>query len=300
MGCLNGFPAGVIASCGANFENVENVIILRTGTRFNNMDEVRSQAKWIAAMNVDESVWVSKMFTSYEVTTDDKNIVTFASTKKKSTTNPIPSALFYLDTNFCDTKMLLNVLSNSNNEVAFQLKGGAIHMAQTIDGKLKGFLGTLDMVTKGLSQPTDVGNNAPMTFFGDSYEEFQNGVIVPMDFNLTTLAATYMPVGLNLAPVGVYNSTTGIINLQLNVRCDVTGWDDAVVADFEFLDSNSLSTLAVTTLGVPVNGLYEVTIQKDLVPTNLEVGDFIKVRIKVLDGGVITYLSNDLYVSVNE
>jgi hypothetical protein len=299
MGCANNMPAGVIATCGANFEKVKNIIILKTGTKFNNVGEVRSQSKWISAMNVDESVWISKVFNSYEVTTDDKNVVTFDSTKKRATNKPIPSGQFMLDTNFCDTKMLLSALSNSNNEVAFQLQDNSVHIAQIIDGKLKGFLGTLDVTTKGISQPSDVGNNAPMTFFGDSYEEFQNGIIIPMDFDLTSLAATYMPVGLNLAPVGVYNSVTGIINLQLNVRCNVSGYDDAVIADFEFLDSNGLSTLAVTTLGAPVNGLYAVTIQKDIVPVNLAVGDFFKVRIKVLDSGKIIYVSNNLYVSVN-
>jgi hypothetical protein len=300
MGCNTNMPAGVIATCGANFERVKNVIILKTGTKFANAGEVRSQAAWISAMNVDETVWAGKRVNSYETTTDDKNVVTFDSTKKKATTKPIPSAMFMLDTNFCDTQMLLNVLSNSNNEIALQLDDNAIHMARTIDGKFKGFLGTLDVTTKGFFEPTDQGNNAPMTFFGDSYEEFQNSALIPMDFDITSLAATYMPVGLTLGANGIYDTATGVINLQVNVRCDISGKDDVVIADFDFVDSNNLSTLTVTTLGVPVNGAYDVTIQKDIVPVNLAVGDFLKVRVKVLDSGTITYLSNTLYISVNE
>jgi len=300
MGCNTNMPAGVITTCGANFEKIKNVIILKTGTKFANADEVRSQAKWISAMHVDETAWAGKRINSYETTTDDKNIVTFDSTKKKATNKPIPSALFMLDTNFCDTQMLLNVLSNSSNEIALQLDDDSIHMARTIDGKFKGFLGTLDMTTKGFFESADQGNNAPMTFFGDSYEEFQNAALIPMDFDVTSLAATYMPVGLTLGANGAYSTTTGIINLQVNVRCDLSGKDDVVIADFDFVDSNNLSTLAVTTLGTAVNGAYDVTVQKDLAPVNLAVGDFFKVRVKVLASGKIAYLSNTLYISVNE
>ena len=299
MTCTSTMPAGLQKVCGANFEEIKNIFILDPSVSFATMADVRSQANWITKIKTDLSVWGGKVVNSYENTTDDANTVTFASTRKRDTNRPIPSGIFMFDTNFCDTKEVLKALKNTSSAVVFELNNNDLHMSQSANGSFVPFSGTLNVLTKGLSMPSDVGNNAPVKFYGDSYDEFENGALIPMDFSLTELIKAYSPVGLNIYNVGGYSSTTGILSLQINVRC-AGAKDDVAIADFEFTDSNNLDTLAVTTLGTPVNGLYDVTIQKDVIPVNLAIGDFFKFRVKVESGSDVTFVSNTLYIPVNE
>lgn len=299
MGCNGVMPAGVNNKCGINFEAVKNIFVLKTGVTFGDVFKVQSQSEWIKEIRESLTVWVGKVVNSYEVTTDDKNIVSFASGKKASTTKPFPSGQFMLDTNFCDTKMLLSTLKNANNEVVFELYDGSLHMTRTADGKFKGFLGTLDIATKGIAQPSDVGNNTPMTFFSDSYDEFEAGVLVSLDWNATSVFSTYMPIGLDLSTSGIYNTGTGEIDVNVFIRCGdaLTG---LAVADFEIVSSSNLDTPAVTTVVDNGFGNYTLTLEKSAIPESLAIGDYMTIRVLKKTALVVDYVSNNELITVLE
>ena len=297
---LGKIPAGLQKAYGANFEKVKNIIVAETGFTLDAIANVQSQAEWIKAIREDLNIWGGKVFNSYENTTDDPNTITLDSTKKKNTTRPNPSGTFYLDTNFCDTKEVLRSLKNTNKTVIFELNDNSLHVTMNIAGKLMGFSGILDAVTKGIAQPADVGNNLPLYFFSESYNEWENGWLIPMDFSLTDLILEYSPVGLNIYPIGAYNTTSGVITVQVDVRCSPGGVTGLVVADFEIVRTNNLTSPAITAINEVGNGNYELTIQKEVVPANLAVGDFFVIQVKKVNGLIVQQISNDMYISVNE
>ena len=291
-------PAGLQKTCGANFEKVKNIFIVDNVT-FDSVVKVQSQAEWIKAIREDLTIWGGRVLNSYETTTDDANTVTFDSTRKRDVTRPIPSGLFYFDTNFCDTKELLKTLKNVSRTVVFELNNGSLHITMGIDGKIKGFAGTLNAITKGIAQPSGVGNNAPVKFYGDSYNEWENGVLIPMDFSLTDLIETYSPLGLTLHSVGKYDTTAGEIAVHVDVRGQ-GGLEGLSVTDFEIVRSSNIDTPDITGIEIVGNGDYILTIQKGVTPVNLAVGDFVVVRVKVAVGSIVSKVSNEIYISVNE
>jgi hypothetical protein len=299
MACSSAGLSGINKNSGIDFDKVKNLLIFDAGTRFPNKAAFKNLASWLKFVREDQSLWVGRVPTSYEVTTEDKEVITFASGKKRVVGKPIPSGLFYLDASFTDTKMLLKNLFNANKEVMFELSNGSIHATKHPDGSIGGFSGVVDVSTKGIAQASDIGNNTPLTFFGDNYDEWKNAVLECFDWSPSDKLKFYMPNGVDFTEESIYNSTTGKMQVDLRGRDGIALEDaDVVIASFEFENVANLDTLAISAVDNIALGVHELTIQKESTPTNLVLGDTFRLRYIKKTVDIIDAVSDYITITV--
>ena len=230
---------------------------------------------------------------SFENTTDDIEITTTQLGKKIVAGKPYPSGVIYLDASLCDYKQLHGLEDTWFEFVPFY-QGGSFWMSRKTDGTLKGF--RCKLATKAGLPPEDKTQSYPLYLMFDSYQEFEDVVVVTPDFNFSDLH-DYNAVGLDTRIVTAM--TAGDVVLKVTTRCTGEGKTGLVLADFVVLDSNATPVVAVTVLVEDGQGQYTLTVKADSAgtPANLATGEYVTIQPQLDDSTYATYLSHAIKIS---
>lgn len=295
MSTCNQYLPGGNVTCKVAMAKVKRVYLADSSLSFASLSAVYSYANWKAAIDTDLELFVSRGNMGYEVTTDDPNIITTEETQKLISNRPAPSAVVYLDSNFCDYLAMVNVLKGGSYAVIYELADGSIYMKRNTDGTFVPFPARLSAIGKGIPEPSDIQNNYKMYINHIDYKDFEMGALITPDWLASDLQLE-MPLGTDLKKTSVYlTGGAGTFGAYITDRCG-DGRESLAVADFEVISSNFLDTPAVTVVADDGDGNYTITLQKDAVPANLDAGDYITIRVKALDGTIVDYLSNHLTI----
>jgi len=232
-----------------------------------------------------------------EKTTDDLTITTTNLNYKVVEGKPVPSMIAYLRETFCDY-MAQNGYDGQTVDVLVYMEGKKWGVTKNSDGT---YSGMRFVVNKRNDLPSDpLSNSYPFYFFARDLDQWDNMEIIPVDYTLTELT-NLAPVGLKLSVVTPYNVSTGILQVKITTR-DRVGFAPTPVladADFETLIS-SVNTPAISIDDFDGVSIYDLLIQKSVIPENLEVGD--KLMIRVTDEAAVAtfygYVSNTLSFTV--
>jgi hypothetical protein len=129
-----------------------------------------------------------------------------------------------------------------------------------------------------------------------NYDEFEAATLITLSWSPTIELTEASPVGLSIYATGDYSLTPGTIAVQINTRCG-DGYAGLVYGDFEILESNNLTSPAVTAATDSGNGVYSLTVQKGSSPISLASGDYVVVRVKKLASTIVTHISSRLSVN---
>ena len=295
MTCINQPFAGINENCEKFISAGLGVVITDIDVSFTPA-EWDDLTVWQNKIKQDESIWAADL-TNWENTTDDPNIVTTALGWKDKTNNPPPSGVFYLSANPCDYSVLHGLEGAVRRIIFITSEGKPLgHMKE--DGSIVGFKAKL-ATRKNAVLSDAVENSYPLyTFFRD-VSEFENWYIGTPDWNALSELIEAVPVGLTLRATSNYNVPgAGQIQIVSNIRCTATGKDGLLVADFEVTEAN-VADAGVTAVTDNGNGLYDITVQKDVGGTPTDLADsteYVKVRVKVVSGSDITFVSLPLKV----
>lgn len=226
----------------------------------------------------------------YETGTADPTVLTQFNTRNIIADNPIPNATAFPDMSYCDRQELVKTLKGGTYRVRLVAEGNQVFAYRTDAGVIKGFKADVTALTKGVNQKADLDKNVTVYLNFHSYDEFEQSVVVIPDWNVPQMYKENTPVGLNMFTVTSYNTTTGVLVVQVNERC-LDGFAGLVTADFEILSSSGLTSPAITATD---NGLgsYDLLIQKEAVPEALDAGDSITFQVQNKTGSVVDYISN--------
>lgn len=290
--CAPFLPQGINKSCLADLKEIKNIIVTDGSVTFATTLLAQTLSTWKAKVQTDLSVYAPLGVNDYEPTTDDPNIVTHGSTRKTVTNNPIPSGIFYLASNFCDYKDVMDAFQGGAFRMFLVDSNGNLYGTRTDTGIVKGFLVELTAPTKGLPLK-EVGNNFKVYANFQIYDEFKNAVIIPLTWNPTLELSESMPVGLNLYVTTAI--TAGSVVVTVNNRCG-SAKTGLVAADWEVVESSQLVTPKVATCTEGANGSYTLTLTK-AASTPLAAGDMVVLRAKVLASTIVTYISNRITIN---
>ena len=255
------------------------------------------QANWDNAVKQNGTLYGAASLINYSVTTDDPNNVTEPVSKRKTITNtPVPSFEFFLKSNFCDFKQLLNTLQGGIYGVFYEKQDGSIlgrfDQSGSDTGSFKPFRAEITALTKG-AQEIDSVESFKLFVNHQSYDAFLDGYLLTTIDTNDVIAS--MPVGLNIVKTAAY--AAGDQAVQINVRC-AAGKTGLVIADFEVdLTRTNVTTPAVTAVVENGGGAYTLTVEKEVVPTSLVDGDIVVLRPKVVSGSDTTHIGN--YITIN-
>jgi hypothetical protein len=289
-------PNGTNQDCLVPLSEVKNLLICDKDVIFT-WSEKDVLANWTNKIKQDLTIYAVAGLDSYNVTTDDPNIVTGPVSKSKTITNtPVPSFEAFLDSNACDFKQLLGTLKGGTYGVFYELQDGSI--MGTLDqsgnniGSLKPLRAKITANTKGF-QEIDSVQAFRVYVNHTSYKEFEDQFYLEPVWDTAELAEA-MPVGLNMVMTGAYAS--GDQAVQVKVRCG-SNYTGLLVADFDEDETQgNVDTPAITAVADNGGGAYDLTAQKDAVPANLVTGDVLACRVKVLSGSDVTHISNWIYI----
>lgn len=294
--CSPFLPQGINKSCLQDLKEIKNVLITTEGASFTSVANAASVAAWKTKLQTDLTVYVPLGINDYDVTTDDPNIVTAPVGGRKAVANkPIPSAVFRLSSNFCDYKELLSAFKGGTFRMFFVDANGNIYGTKTSAGVVKGFACTVNAITKGMPLK-EIMNNFSLYVNFLNYDEFEAATLITLSWSPTVELTEAAPVGLSIYATGTYNTTSGEINVQINTRCG-DGYEGLAYTDFEVLESNDLTSPAVTAATDNDNGSYTLTLEKNSTPEALDSGDYMVIRVKKLSSTLVTHISSRLTVN---
>lgn len=290
MSCIAYMPNGSVDT-KCPLMPVRHIILTTKSFTLGALSAAYSFATWKAAVDTSLTMFPLRGITGYEPTTDDPNVATSPKGQKYITNRPAPSAMAYLDSNFCDYMDLVKELKGGHYGVIYVLEDGRIMVKRDKLGNFKPFPARLTAINKGIPLAADSFNNFPLHIHHISYDDFESAAILSPEWDIDDLILA-IPAGLTMWQTSAYSS--GDITVQINDRCGsgVTGF---VVANFEVLGSNFLASPAVTAATDSGGGAYELTLQKASSPVDLAAGDYITFRVKKT-ATVVTYLSNRVTV----
>ena len=289
-------PGGINGDCQIPLEEVLNVIITSTDLNYSYTAK-KVLANWKTDIQENLTIYGAAGLDSYNNTTDDPNIVTGAVSKAKKLTNtPLPSFEFFLDTNFCDFKEVLNTLEGGNYGIFYELQDGtilgSIDTTGTEIGYFKPFQCNIQASSK-LLQETDATTAFKVFVNHTKKKQLKDQFIFDPIWDTSELFEA-MPNGLSMVATGVYAASDQIVHV--NERC-ASNKVGLLVADFDENESlGNVDTPAVTAIVDEGAGDYTLTVEKNAVPETLVDGDIAVVRVKVLSALVATDLSG--YISV--
>jgi len=296
MQCNTLQPNGSNQDCLVPLSEVKNLLICDKDVSFTfATKDVLSN--WTNLIKQDLTIYAVAGLDSYNVTTDDPNIVTQPVSKSKKVTNtPVPSFEAFLDSNACDFKQMLNTLKGGTYGVFYELQDGSImgtlDQSGTGIGNFKPLRARITASTKGF-QEVD-GTQAFRCYVNHtSYKEFMNQFYLEPVWDTSELLEA-MPVGLNMVMTGAY--AAGDIVVKAKVRCGAN-YTGLLAADFDEDETQgNVDVPAVTAVVDDGGGVYTLTVQKDTVPANLVTGDVLACRVKILNGSDVTHISNYIYI----
>jgi hypothetical protein len=296
MSCNIYLPNGNISECKYPLPEVRRVYLVDPDmTAFTGLADVYNLASWKSKIQTSLDIHVLQGKTSYEVTTDDPNIITTDETQKLITNRPAPSAIVYLDTNFCDYQELLRELRGGTYGVIYELKDHSIMMRRTSSGTYTSLPARIYAVGKGIPISGEIQNNFPLYINHIDFEDFENAVIIKPNWNPIELAEA-MPIGLNMIITTAENA--GDVVVLVTERCG-DGYAGLTAPDFVVLSSSYLTTPAVTAAVDGGAGVYTLTIQKNTPAEDLAAGEYIEIQVKNTSSTVVTHISNRLTIVAN-
>jgi hypothetical protein len=288
-------PQGINLDCLLAEKEIKNVWITDKDLSFTWATK-DVQANWDNAAKQDLTLYGAAGLINYTPTTDDPNIVTEPVSKTKTVTNtPVPSFEFFLKSNFCDFKQLLNTLKGGTYGVFYEKQDGTIlgklDQSGSEIGYFKPFRAKITALTKGAPEIDSV--ESFKVFVNHlSYDEFLNGFL--LETIDTDQVIESMPIGVNMVKTVAYASGDQAVKITIRCAANLTG---LLVADFEGDETQgNVDTPAVTTVVDNGAGTYDLTVQKDAVPANLVDGDKAVIRVNKLSGSDTTHISN--YITV--
>lgn len=285
-------PGGINGDCQIPLSEVKNVLICDKDVKFS-YTEKDVLTNWTNKIKQDLTIHAVAGLDSYNNTTDDPNIVTGTVSKAKKVTNtPLPSFELFLESNFCDFNELLRTVKGGNYGVFYELQDGTIlgtlDQSGTEIGYFKPFKANLTANTKVL-QEVDATTAFRVYVNHTNANQLYNQFVLDPVWDTTELVEA-MPVGLNMVSTAVY--AAGDQTVQINVRC-AGAKTGVLVADFEEnAELSNVDTPAVTAVAEGGGGAYTLTVQKTGTPTNLVAGDYVTLRVKIVDGSDVTHISN--------
>jgi len=271
------------------FPEVRRVHIASTDLTFATQTAAYNLNNWLLAVYTNEYLYATSGVTSFELTTDDPNIVTTAKGKKYLTNKPAPSAVCYLDMNWEDYLELQNTLKGGQYGVIYELEDNTLLMLYE-DHTYKPIPANLDAVGRGLSMGGDA-NDFRVYINHNDYSDFLKLRSLDPDWDTDELVNN-MPVGLKIMETGdcsVGAGCTVTVYIETRNGDPYTGLDED---DFEVVEDNFLASAAVTACSDDGGGAYTLTLQKGTTPGDLAVGDYCTIRVKKLTSTVITHASN--------
>ena len=232
---------------------------------------------------------------NFEKTTDDPETLSSGIGKKRMGKKAYPSGIMYLDMSLCDYKHYHGA-AGIQFDFAPTFQDGSFWMTRKADGTLKPFRCSMNTVAD--FPPDDKLNSFPMYLFFDSYQEFENVVLVRPTFQFDDLEE-YSPAGLELRISTAY--TGGVVRVVTTKRGTSEGMTGLTeVADWPVREISTGTTLpvAVTVVSEVGQGAYDLTIKKDTggTPTNLSSADIVGLQAQEDDGTYLTYQSGLLSV----
>ena len=289
-------PGGINGDCQIALSEVKNVWLCDKDVKLSYTAK-GVQSNWTALINESLTIYGAAGLDSYNNTTDDPNIVTGAVSKAKKITNvPLPSFEFFLDTSFCDFKEVLNTAKGGNYGIFFELQDGtmlgSIDTSGTEIGYFKPFQCNVTANSKLLQETDATTSSRVYVNLTKSKQLFDQFIFDPV-WDIDELLVA-MPNGLSLIATTVY--VAGVQNVQVKNRCadNKTG---VLLADWDESESQgNVSTPAVTAIVDNGAGNYDLTVEKDVVPTDLLDNDVVSLRVNIISGSVTTDLSG--YINV--
>ena len=287
------FTGAGMSNCNKRMKKPVGILVSETGTVYT-AAELASFTKTKANLMTHDGI--KSLFipiSEYKDTTDAPEIIKSPSLGTKGKfDDQLPSFTVYLDRSFDDYKSLFGS-DNALVSVELITRDGFRLMTPTADnGSFTGF-SMLMAVNAGLPNMDAPMEAYPIEFFARDFEQFRNMEAIPMtNYGFTDLLNN-TPVGLNARCMGEYNTTTGLIDVQVKFRASDTG--KAGITTFDILSSSTTGNVVTLTDGGA--GSYSVSILK-ATTAKLEVGDYIWLQGKVVSGEFATYITNPLYVVV--
>lgn len=293
--CVGGLPAG-ISECTQGLDTIRNIVIMKAGTSFADVSKVLNLSEWKKLFNTDLTAFSPAVLDSYERTTDEPTINTTTFGKKKFVREAVPSMVVYVDTNLCDFNEQRAALKGGTYSVVFILENGGIMMTKGDLDTWGGFTANITAAGSDIPLQDAVENSFPIYInFDNVYEFTRSHVFVAEAWNPLYQFPNAMPEGLGAYETVVYDTAGGgTVSVQVNERCG----DPAlglVTADFEVLSSNKLTDVTIVASETG-DGLYELTIQKDAVPANLDSGDWVTFRVKK-GSAPVTFISGKINIT---
>jgi hypothetical protein len=292
--CSAYLPAGINKGCIIPLAEVASVIFTSPTAKFTSLSDVLSLAAWKTKIQTDLSIYVLAGLYDYENTTDEPNVITLGSTKKLITNNPIPSAKLFVESNFCDYQEFLRTLKQGTYGIIYYLRDGQMLMWKNSVGEVKPFTANLTAISKYIpGKAADIQQSYPVYVNHQAVAEFNEAVLVNPVWNAGVELIGVMPVGLNMGTTSLV--VAGDVSVYVSERCG-EGKAGLLVADFEVLDSNGLTSPIVSAAVDNGGGSYTLTLQKGAVPGDPAAGDYYVIRVKKLAALIVTYMSNRLFI----
>ncbi|MEE9190264.1 MAG: hypothetical protein V3U16_05795 [Candidatus Neomarinimicrobiota bacterium] len=295
-GCNVLLPGGVNGDCQIPLEEVLNVWVTDKDLSYSYTGK-KSLSGWKADIQQNLTNHGAAGLDSFNNTTDDPNVVTGAVSKaKKITSTPLPSFEFFLDSNFCDFKEVLQTLEGGNYGIFYELQDGtllgSIDTSGTEIGYFKPFKCNITASSK-LLQETDATTAFKVFVNHTNKQQLKDQFIFDPVWDIAELH-TAMPNGLSLVATAVY--AAGDQTVHVNNRC-ASNKTGILLVDWDENESlGNVDTPAVTAIVEDGAGDYTLTVQKDSVPADLVDDDFAVIRVNIISGSDTTDLSG--YISV--
>ena len=271
------------------FPEVRRVHIASTSLSFATQTAAYNLNNWLVAVQQNEYLYATAGVTTFELTTDDPNIVTTAKGKKYLTNKPAPSATCYLDMNWEDYQELQNTLKGGQYGIIYELEDGTLLMLYE-DHTFKPIPAVLDAVGRGLSMPGDA-NDFRVYISHNDYNDFLKVQSLDPDWDTDELVNA-MPAGLKMFITGdcsVASGCTVTVYIETRNGDPYTGLDEG---DFEVVEDNYLDSADVSAASDDGGGAYTLTLQKGTSPGDLAAGDYCTLRVKKLSTLDVTHASN--------
>jgi len=208
---------------------------------------------------------------------------------------PIPKGVIYLDASLCDYKYL-HSLEDSWFEFFPHFQGNTSWATRKSDGTLKGFRCKLGF--KAGMPPEDKNQSFPMYIFFDSYNEFEEVVVIDNDELGYDDLLNYVPVGLDMRVTTAYAATA--VTVKINKRGSGDAPATLAAGDFSVLKDNTGLVVTVDSLVDNGAGSYTLTITKMVTatPTTLAAGEYVTIQAHdaIAATAYLGYLSNSVKI----
>jgi len=292
LACNVLLPGGINGDCQIPLSEVKNLLITDKDVKFSYANK-EILSNWTNLIKQSLTIYAVAGVDSYNNTTDDPNIVTGPVSKtKKITSVPLPSFEFFLESNMCDFKEVLNTVQGGNYGVFYELQDGtilgSIDTSGTEIGYFKPFKCRINASSK-LVQEVDATTAFKVYVNHINKQQLFDQFIFAPVWDVNELVEA-MPIGLNMVKTAPIVAATAVQAVQVNVRCGA-GKTGLVAGDFEF--STTMSNVITPNAGTFTEvggGAYTIAVEK-ATSTLITSGDIVYMRVKVLSGSDVTYLS---------